>query len=147
MALYFCILQMVLLQPASLRRGQRLNRIPSQRIPSHSTNLRKLLQITKERNDLNAASPSHPMKLWIHQAQTKQDELLIQTVLEQQHGAKRKLVQVCAHCCKIGIIESRHKHTTCFSPPHARVSIVQMAGSSIHSHYSAIYLMRVKVLC
>ena len=120
MALYFCILQMVLLQPASLRRSQWLNRIPSQRIPSHGTNLRKLLQMAEERNYLNAArSQSHPMKMWIHQTHTNQDELLIQTVLQQQHAAERRLVQVRACCCEMSVIESRCKHTTCFSPPHS----------------------------
>ena len=137
-ALYFCILQMVLLQPASLRHSQWLNRIPSQRISSHSTNLRKLLQMAEERNYLNAARhPSHPMKLWIYQAQTKQDKLLIQTVLQQQHGAKRKLVKVRACCCEIGIIESRHKHTTCFSPPHS-ASYTWLSHLFIHTIVSSI---------
>ena len=104
-ALYFCILKMVLLQPASLRHGQSPNRIPSQRISSHSTSLRKLLQMAEERNYLNVARhPSHPMKLWIYQARTKQDKLLIETVLQQQHGAKRKLAQVRARCCEMSII-------------------------------------------
>ena len=51
------------------------------------------------------------------------------------------MVPVHARCCEIGIIESRHKHTTCFSPPHATFSILHMAGPSIHLLMLILILM------